>query len=71
MPLQAPTRRLMHHVGLEFVAKKVSGGGHRSINASLSLTSMIDLKRKEEKKTKKTRSREKKEKWKIKKNNMN
>jgi len=43
MPLQAPTRRLMHHVGLEFVAKKVSGGGHRSINASLSLTSMIDF----------------------------
>jgi biopolymer transport protein ExbD len=33
----------MHHVGLEFVAKKVGGGGHRSTNASLSLTSMIDF----------------------------
>jgi biopolymer transport protein ExbD len=43
MPLVAPTRRLMHHVGLEFVAKKVQGGGHRSTNASLSLTSMIDF----------------------------
>ncbi len=33
----------MSHVGLEFVAKKVAGGGHRSTNASLSLTSMIDF----------------------------
>jgi biopolymer transport protein ExbD len=33
----------MHHVGLQFVAKKVSGGGHRSVNAGLSLTSMIDF----------------------------
>jgi len=33
----------MHHVGLEFVAKKVTGGGHRSVNAGLSLTSMIDF----------------------------
>jgi biopolymer transport protein ExbD len=33
----------MHHVGLEFVAHKVSGGGHRSTNAGLSLTSMIDF----------------------------
>ena len=43
MAIQAPTRRLMHHVGLEFVEKKVSGSGHRSTNASLSLTSMIDF----------------------------
>lgn len=43
MPLQAPTRRLMHHVGLTFVTKKVEGGGHRATNASLSLTSMIDF----------------------------
>jgi biopolymer transport protein ExbD len=43
MPIQAPTRRLMHHVGLEFVAKKVSGGGKRATSASLSLTSMIDF----------------------------
>jgi biopolymer transport protein ExbD len=33
----------MHHVGLEFVAKKVSGGGSRPKSASLSLTSMIDF----------------------------
>src|SRR5271165_6105733 len=43
MPVQEPGRRLMRHVGLEFVARKVSGGGHRSTNASLSLTSMIDF----------------------------
>jgi biopolymer transport protein ExbD len=43
MPVQTPERRLMRHVGLEFVAQKVMGGGHRSTNASLSLTSMIDF----------------------------
>jgi len=35
----------MHHVGLEFVAKKVQGHGTRSVNAGLSLTSMIENKR--------------------------
>jgi biopolymer transport protein ExbD len=43
MPIQTPTRRLMRFVGLDFVSKKVTGGGHRSTNASLSLTSMIDF----------------------------
>ncbi len=43
MPIQEPGRRLMRHVGLEFVEKKVSGGGHRNTNAGLSLTSMIDF----------------------------
>jgi biopolymer transport protein ExbD len=43
MTVQQPGRRLMHHVGLKFVAKRVSGGGHRATNASLSLTSMIDF----------------------------
>ena len=43
MPVQEPGRRLMHHVHLKFVKKRVSGGGHRSTNASLSLTSMIDF----------------------------
>jgi biopolymer transport protein ExbD len=33
----------MHHVGLKFVQKRVSGGGGRSVNAGLSLTSMIDF----------------------------
>src|SRR5271168_317779 len=43
MPVSNPTRRLMRHVGLEFVRKKVTGGGHRATNAGLSLTSMIDF----------------------------
>lgn len=43
MTIAKPARRLMHHVPLKFVAKKVAGGGHRNINASLSLTSMIDF----------------------------
>jgi biopolymer transport protein ExbD len=43
MAIQEPGRRLMGHVALEFVQKKVSGGGHRSTNATLSLTSMIDF----------------------------
>jgi biopolymer transport protein ExbD len=43
MPVQEPGRRLMHHVGLKFVAKRVQGGGGRSVNAGLSLTSMIDF----------------------------
>jgi biopolymer transport protein ExbD len=43
MPVAEPGRRLMGHVALEFVAKKVAGSGHRSTNANLSLTSMIDF----------------------------
>ena len=43
MPVQEPGRRLMHHVGLKFVEKRVTGGGGRSVNAGLSLTSMIDF----------------------------
>ena len=43
MAIHQPGRRLMHHVGLEFVEKKVSGHGHRATNAGLSLTSMIDF----------------------------
>ena len=38
-----PGRRLMHHVPLNFVKKKVSGGGRRSTDAPLNLTSMIDF----------------------------
>jgi biopolymer transport protein ExbD len=33
----------MGHIGLEFVARKVAGAGHRATNANLSLTSMIDF----------------------------
>ncbi|MDF2693347.1 MAG: Adventurous gliding motility protein [Labilithrix sp.] len=43
MTIQQPGRRLMHHIPLKFVQKKVAGGGGRSTNASLSLTSMIDF----------------------------
>jgi biopolymer transport protein ExbD len=43
MTVHEPGRRLMHDVKLNFVRKKVSGGGQRNINASLSLTSMIDF----------------------------
>jgi biopolymer transport protein ExbD len=43
MAIQAPGRRLMHHVGLEFVEQKIAGHGGRSVNAGLSLTSMIDF----------------------------
>ena len=43
MPVQEPGRRLMQHVGLKFVEKKVQGHGMRSTNAALSLTSMIDF----------------------------
>src|SRR5215472_18890756 len=43
MPVHQPKRRLMHSVGLKFVLHKVTGGGKRSVNASLSLTSFIDF----------------------------
>lgn len=43
MTVHEPGRRLMHSVPLRFVQKRVSGGSHRSTNASLSLTSMIDF----------------------------
>ncbi|MEO9143406.1 MAG: biopolymer transporter ExbD [Polyangiaceae bacterium] len=43
MPVEKPGRRLMHHVKLAFVRRKVEGGGHRPTNAGLSLTSMIDF----------------------------
>jgi len=43
MAIKAPTRRLMHHVGLEFVEKKIQGHGKRPLAAGLSLTSMIDF----------------------------
>jgi biopolymer transport protein ExbD len=42
MSIQKPGRRLMHDVPLKFVQKKVAGGGHRGVAASLNLTSMID-----------------------------
>ena len=43
MTIAKPGRRLMHDVPLKFVQKRVAGGGHRSVAANLSLTSMIDF----------------------------
>jgi biopolymer transport protein ExbD len=43
MTIEVPGRRLMHHVPLKFVQKRVVGGGGRGVNAGLSLTSMIDF----------------------------
>src|SRR5262245_45309130 len=43
MSIAKPGRRLMRDVPLSFVRRKVSGGGQRPTNASLSLTSMIDF----------------------------
>jgi len=43
MPVEKPGRRLMHQVPLEFVKKRAVGHGGRGVNASLSLTSMIDF----------------------------
>lgn len=43
MTIHVPGRRLMHHIPLHFVQKKVGGGGGRATNAGLSLTSMIDF----------------------------
>src|SRR4051794_38195667 len=43
MTIQEPGRRLMHDIQLKFVRKRAVGGGGRSVNAGLSLTSMIDF----------------------------
>lgn len=41
-PIHSPGKRLMHHIPLRFVQKKVGGHGGHSPNADLNLTSMID-----------------------------
>ena len=42
-PIHAPGKRLMHHVPLRFVQKRVGGHGAKSVNTDLNLTSMIDF----------------------------
>jgi biopolymer transport protein ExbD len=42
-PISVPGRRLLHHVSLGFVHKKVTGGGHRSVNQELPLVPFIDF----------------------------
>lgn len=43
MPVAKPGKRLLHNIPLRFVQKRVAGGGHKSVNADLNLTSMIDF----------------------------
>ncbi len=42
-PISVPGRRLIHHVALDFVKKKATGGGHRSVNQELPLVPFIDF----------------------------
>jgi biopolymer transport protein ExbD len=41
--ISVPGRRLLHHIPLAFVRKKVSGGGQRAVNAELPLVPFIDF----------------------------
>jgi biopolymer transport protein ExbD len=42
-PIAVPGRRLLHHVPLRFVQKKVGGGGQRSVNTEIPLIPFIDF----------------------------
>lgn len=42
-PISVPGRRLMHHIPLKFVQKKVVGGGGRSLNQEIPLVPFIDF----------------------------
>ena len=42
-PIAVPGRRLLHHIPLRFVRKKVSGGGQRSVNQEIPLIPFIDF----------------------------
>lgn len=42
-PISTPGRRLLHHIQLNFVRKKVMGGGSRSVNQDLPLVPFIDF----------------------------
>jgi len=42
-PIGVPGRRLMHHIGLRFVRKKVAGGGGRAMNHEIPLIPFIDF----------------------------
>jgi len=42
-PIAVPGKRLLHHVQLAFVRKKVTGGGNRAVNAELPLVPFIDF----------------------------
>jgi len=42
-PISVPGRRLLHHIPLKFVQKKVAGGGSRSVNQEIPLIPFIDF----------------------------
>ncbi len=42
-PISVPGRRLVHHVPLKYVQKKVTGGGNRSVNQEIPLIPFIDF----------------------------
>ncbi|HTQ05088.1 MAG TPA: biopolymer transporter ExbD [Polyangiaceae bacterium] len=42
-PVSVPGRRLLHHIPLRFVRKKVAGGGARSVNSEIPLIPFIDF----------------------------
>lgn len=43
MPIGKPGRVLLSNIPLSFVAKKVTGGGHKAINAEIPLVPFIDF----------------------------
>src|SRR5688500_8750583 len=40
-PVSVPGRRLLHHIPLRFVQRKVGGGGQRAVNAEIPLIPFI------------------------------
>jgi biopolymer transport protein ExbD len=42
-PISVPGRRLLHHISLNFVNKKVTGGGNRAVNHEIPLIPFIDF----------------------------
>ena len=42
-PVSVPGRRLLHHIPLRFVQKKVAGGGQRAMNHEIPLIPFIDF----------------------------
>src|SRR5215467_528519 len=42
-PVSVPGRRLLHHIPLKFVRKKVAGGGQRASNHEIPLIPFIDF----------------------------
>lgn len=43
MPIKKPSKVLLRNVPLKFVAKKVTGGGHKAVDSSIPLVPFIDF----------------------------